>query len=312
MALVRNVAGVPGDRYPYHDRGKGVHRPVLNAYRARVEMIEASAAHDVDTWRAFVDTVRSCGLDPFRARVLDIGCGANAPLSILLHSAGADVIGIDGFVGHRWGLGVSMARYFKYAKEVGIAKTARKVLGELVYDRHYYKTLAARAGLSLTERGLDLRQMDVTALTLPDASVDAVHSNATWEHFSNVSEANRQVARVLKPGGLAYIEFHLFPSLSGGHDLPWIVPGKTELGLVTPWRHLRDATWQPPVFLNRLRERDYEHAFRTTPDLEIVDWRTEYTEGQEFLTDSIRADLPGYSDEELTKRSIIAVLRRRM
>jgi len=283
---------------------------MLKAHQARIRMVEAWASHDVDTWRAFVDTVRSNSLDPFRARVLDIGCGANAPVSILLHSAGADVVGIDWKVGHRWGLDISAKRYWTYAREVGLGKTARKVLGELVYDRRYYITLSRRAGIPLTEQGLDLRAMDATALTLPDASVDIVHSNATWEHIADVRRANREVSRVLKPGGLACIEIHLFPSLSGGHDLPWIVPGKTDLGDVTPWRHLRDPAWREPVFLNRLRERDYRDAFGTTPGIEIVEWRTEYTEGAAFLTDAIRAELPHYSPEELTQRSIIVVLRR--
>ena len=35
-----------------------------------------------------------------------------------------------------------------------------------------------------------------------------------------------------------------------------------------------------------------------------------YTEGQQLLSDEIRRALPDYSDEELTKRSIIVVVRR--
>ena len=43
-------------------------------------------------------------------------------------------------------------------------------------------------------------------------------------HISDVPAANQTLARSLKPGGIAYIEVDLFSSLSGGHDLPWIVP----------------------------------------------------------------------------------------
>ena len=283
---------------------------MVSGYSARVEMIKAWAAHDAETFRVFVETARTNGVDPFRSRVLDIGCGANAPMSVLLHSAGATVTGIDAYVGHRWGLGVNPARYIDYVREAGVLRTLRKMVGEIVYDRHYYTTLAEKTGLTLTERHLDLRQMDVRSPALADGSVDLVHSNATWEHIPDVAEANRQVARLLRPGGLAYIEIHLFPALSGGHDLPWIVPGKTELGDVIPWQHLRNPAWQAPVFLNRLREADYDRLFRATPNLEIIEWRTEYTEGQQLLTEQIRAQLPGYSDEELTKRSIIVVARR--
>jgi hypothetical protein len=115
---------------------------------------------------------------------------------------------------------------------------------------------------------------------------------------------------VLKPGGLAYIEIHLFPSLSGGHDLPWIVPGRTDLGGIQPWRHLRDKAWASPVFLNRLRERDYRVAFENTPDLQVVGWSTEFTEGHAVISEQILADLPDYSVDELTKRSIVVLVRR--
>ena len=78
----------------------------------------------------------------------------------------------------------------------------------------------------------------------------------------------------------------------------------------TPCQHLRSATWQAPVYLNRLRERDYRRAFEETPGLEIVEWRTEFTEGETYLSDEIRAALPQFKDEELTKRSIIVVVRK--
>jgi SAM-dependent methyltransferase len=232
-------------------------------------------------------------------------------MTLMLHSSGANAMGVDSYVGYRWGLGVKFARYARYVREAGVLKTMRKAVGEIVYDRHYYATLEETLGFPLTERGLDLRVMRVEQLGVPDASVDVIHSNATWEHIADIDVANREVARVLRPGGIAYIELHLFPSLSGGHDLPWIVPGRIDLGGITPWRHLRDKSWQAPVFLNRLRERDYRRSFESTEGLEIVDWKTEFTEGEALVTDAILRELPGYSREELTKRSIVIVVRRK-
>jgi hypothetical protein len=98
--------------------------------------------------------------------------------------------------------------------------------------------------------------------------------------------------------------------LSGGHDLPWIVPGKIDLGSVVPWGHLRDPNWSAPVFLNRLRERDYRRLFEQTPGLEVVEWKTEFTEGKHLLTDALSRELRDYSAEELTRRSIIVVVRK--
>jgi hypothetical protein len=113
-------------------------------------MLKAWAEHDADTFRGFTETARANGVDPFRSRVLDVGCGSNAPMSLLLHSAGATVTGIDAYIGHRWGLGIKPSRYVAYAQEAGALKAIRKLVGEIVYDRHYYATLARKAGLKLT------------------------------------------------------------------------------------------------------------------------------------------------------------------
>lgn len=283
----------------------------MKGHRKRVEMLRAWARHDAETFSRFGSTVERLGVGLENARILDVGCGSNAPMSVMLHSRGARVTGVDAYVGYRWGLGIKPSRYLSYLREAGVAKTVRKVLGEVVYDRVYFSGLSQSVGFRLDEYSLDLRTMNVAErLDFEDGSFDIVHSNATWEHVEDVGRANAEIARVLRPGGIAYIEIHLFPSVSGGHDLPWIVPGQTDLGNVMAWQHLRDPQWRPPVFLNRLRERDYRNLFEATPGLDIVDWITEYTEGTELLTADIRRELQNYTPDELTKRSIIAVVRR--
>jgi SAM-dependent methyltransferase len=284
---------------------------LLSSHRKRIEMIRAWAQHDASVYRAFMKALADLGCTLEDKRILDIGCGANAPMTILLHSAGVKVTGIDDYIGHRWGLGIRFGRYWLYLKEVGFFKTLRKALGEVVYDRQYYKTLGQTIGLTPTETGLDLRRMSATNLSFPDNTFDVIHSNATWEHVGDVKLANRELSRLLRPGGLAYIEIHLFPSLSGGHDLPWIVPGRTDRGDILPWRHLRDPGWTAPVYLNRMRERDYRQSFEETPGLEIIAWTTEFTEGESLLTDQLRDELAAYSREELLTRSIIVILQRK-
>ena len=60
----------------------------------RREMLRAWASHDVDVYRAFVETVTTLTSKPLSAlRVLDLGCGANAPVTVLLHAAGCKVTG---------------------------------------------------------------------------------------------------------------------------------------------------------------------------------------------------------------------------
>jgi SAM-dependent methyltransferase len=283
---------------------------MIQGHRTRLDMIESWADHDADTFHSFAATAKRFGVDLQSADVLDVGCGANAPMTAMLHASGVRVTGVDHYLGYRWGLGFKPARYWQYLREAGPLKTARKILGECVYDRTYFTRLSEVVGRPLTERGLDLRAMDIATLGFSDSSFDLVHSNATWEHLPDVRRANEEVARVLRPGGLAYIEIHLFPSISGGHDLPWIVPGRIELQGRIPWRHLRDPEWQAPVYLNRLRERDYLGHFTQTPSLEVIDWITEFVEGEEFVTEEIRQELDDYSVAELTRRSVIAVLRK--
>ena len=291
-------------------RGNQEHS-VLRGHSNRLKMLRAWAEHDAEVYQAFTTTVSPLLAKPLKSlRVLDIGCGPNAPMTVLLHAAGCRVTGVDATLSPRWGLGFRPGRYAEYVRTAGLFRTARKVLGELSYDRTYFNRLAEVTGLPISDNGLDLRTMDVQTLALPPESVDLIHSNATWEHIADVKAANATVARALVPGGVAYIEIHLFPSLSGGHDLPWIVPGTTVLGDVKPWRHLTDPTWKAPVFLNRHRERDYRRMFEETADLVIEDWKTEYTEGQTLLTPAVLQALPDYTPEELTKRSIIVVVRR--
>lgn len=91
------------------------------------------------------------------------------------------------------GTGVQSGALSRYVKEVGLKRTLRKVLGEVAYDRRYYKTLSEATGLSLNERHLDLREMAVTSLAIPSSSVNLIHSNATWEHLEDVARANREV-----------------------------------------------------------------------------------------------------------------------
>jgi hypothetical protein len=63
--------------------------------------------------------------------------------------------------------------------------------------------------------------------------------------------------------------------------------------------------------LNRLRERDYRRLFEETSALEVVEWRTEFVEGQELVTPDVLAALPGYTADELTRRSIVVVVRKK-
>ena len=85
-----------------------------------------------------------------------------------------------------------------------------------------------------------------------------------------VDGALREVARVLKPGGLAHIDIHLFTSLSGGHHLEWTWPEREQVRTVPPWDHLRQNRYPVDYYLNRWREGDYCAGFEK--HLAVKDW----------------------------------------
>ena len=60
-----------------------------------------------------------------------------------------------------------------------------------------------------------------------------------------------------------------------------------------------------------MREPDYRPAFERTERLFIVEWRTEFTEGEDLLTPEIGHEPQDYDTEELTKRSIIVVVQKK-
>ena len=60
---------------------------------------------------------------------------------------------------------------------------------------------------------------DEEKFPLPDASVDVVVANNVFEHIPTLDSTVREMARVLKPDGFAYIVFPLKSSIIEGHAL---------------------------------------------------------------------------------------------
>jgi SAM-dependent methyltransferase len=88
--------------------------------------------------------------------------------------------------------------------------------GALVIGSDYVGAPLTR--LAAAEPDLPLLQIDLTECPLPDASVDAVVALNVLEHIADDVAAVRQIHRVLKPGGVAYIEIPAGPSLFDVHD----------------------------------------------------------------------------------------------
>ncbi|MEO8257191.1 MAG: class I SAM-dependent methyltransferase [Acidobacteriota bacterium] len=72
--------------------------------------------------------------------------------------------------------------------------------------------------LAARVRDVPLLRFDAVRCPLPDASLDAVILLNVLEHIENDGEAVRQVARILKPGGVAVIEVPAGPHLYDLYD----------------------------------------------------------------------------------------------
>src|SRR5947209_6623822 len=66
--------------------------------------------------------------------------------------------------------------------------------------------------------GVPLLQIDITDCPLPSASFDAIIALNVLEHIKNDGRAVREMARLLKPGGILLLEVPAGPALFDGYD----------------------------------------------------------------------------------------------
>ena len=237
--------------------------------------------------------------------VLDVGCGKAFWLTLLLHSYGAHVTGIDTeFVAP----GRSLGKYTGILRRNGLERVLRTLVWETIYAAPYYRELAAVCHFPLCFEGIDVRRMSVTKLDFLGDTFDLVVSHEVFEHLPDVPAGLRSLRRVMKPEGITYIYVHNYTSLSGGHHIAWKYPDTEPSTVVPPWDHLRQNRYpEIPSWINRLREGDYRQAFEE--QFEILDWFPTATEGEALLTPEIRAELADYSEEELLTKGFVVIAR---
>ena len=78
--------------------------------------------------------------------------------------------------------------------------------------------LAPLEGLAARMPGLPILQFDLRRCPLPDACVDAVTALNVLEHIDDDAGALREIARILRPGGIAHVEVPAGPALFDVYD----------------------------------------------------------------------------------------------
>ncbi len=262
------------------------------------------ARHDYEVFTTLNDRIRKyINSTDDKLKVLDIGCGQRFPNTLLFGNRGdCEAIGIDSDI-----VGPGLAKYAKMAFVNGLERTLKSAVREILFDRIYFANLEQFAGMKLSKKKLTIFNHSTTRLPFEDNYFDLIISNAVFEHIRDVPGAIRELTRISKPAGILYNVIHLYPSLSGGHNLQWAFPEKSVPHDVPAWDHLRQNKCPTHIYLNKYRESDYRKYFEEYTH--ILDWLDGAFEGRGLLTPEIRADLPDYSEADLLKRDIIVISR---
>lgn len=243
-----------------------------------------------------------------KADILEIGCGQRAVQTLLFHTDGAEVTGIDLQIPtYRMNLPV----FLRILRRSGFERALKSFTRHLFFDRHYFSEVSKTYGKPVRFDGADIRVMDATRMPFDSGSFDFIFSRSVLEHVDDVAAAAREINRLLRPDGISVLFIHLFPCLSGGHCHAWGHPDPSSPPGVPPWDHLRDQRFPADSYLNRLTIGQYRRIFRDA--MEVVEEET-FVEGEAFLTREIEEELAakGYTREDLLTSTLLLCARKKI
>jgi SAM-dependent methyltransferase len=275
--------------------------------RAWIEAHSDAEMH-VRGFQGLQGQLRSLGVaDLGHRQILDLGCGGGAQLALLFSDSDARVTAVDM---RPVALGMRRPRMWVASlAEEGPRSAIRLIARDAIHTFRYWHSLRRIAGRPLRPGGVRLVRADAAGLPFPDGQFDLVVSSAVWEHLPDVQRATAEVARVLSPTGIAYIQIALFPALQGGHHPDW---HSTEPGIdrtTRPWDHLRANARPFPTYLNEWRESQYRQVIEH--ELDVVEWADGEMRGAEYLTPELESELSAYTRRELLVSGVSVWAKKR-
>src|SRR5262245_9715305 len=276
------------------------------------------AIHDyTNVYRKTMRDLAAFGLGSIAGKeVLDIGCGARFPFSLLAAAEGAHITALDVMYLKPHPLPVF---FWKILKANGVKRAAKSAVRKALFDELYFKQLEESAGIDLNPfvSKINFVLADPNAANYPilEDKYDLVFSNAVLEHVYDVEKYFREASRVLKKGGLSYGLVHNYYSISGGHNLEWAYPDSKPSPGVQPWDHLRGNEFPTHTYLNKLRPEEYKAAAAASLEVLLFESRdinhnAGGQEGEKFLTAEVKAELSEYPRELLLARSFCIICRK--
>jgi SAM-dependent methyltransferase len=183
-------------------------------------------------------------------RILDIGPGQRLMQMAYFAAHGNDVVGVDrDVIVH----GFDLAGYWRMGRSNGLGRVAKTVgRKSLGIDRAYRKGLERGLGLGGPIPRLNVLQRNGWDTGFESESFDFVYSLRTFMHIHEPEAAVYEAARLLVPGGVAYIDLMPYTGPTGCLDIRMLGGGGEEL---PHWAHLRPQhrhLVQESAHLNRL------------------------------------------------------------
>jgi SAM-dependent methyltransferase len=135
-----------------------------------------------------------------------------------------------------------------------------KIIMRLMRDNTLYETA------DLNQPGVT-HKLDITNVTLPDASYDVIIANHVLEHIPDDRQAMRELFRLLRPGGKALLTVPLNPSRRETYENPAITAPAERHAHFSAQDHVR---YYGLDFADRLAEVGFTvTTFRLSPEEEV-------------------------------------------
>lgn len=263
------------------------------------------ATRVVDEAARLVATVTGASLE---GTILEVGCYDGAAAYELARVETRRVVASD------------MARYYVAPNTAGSADDELEAQkGRLAALRERARVIAG-----IDPGRVTFVEDDITTSTLEPATFDAIVSFEVLEHVDRPTETFATMARLLKPGGIAYHDYNPFFSLIGGHslcalDFAWgharLDPGDFE-------RYVREIRPDEERLalgfyrdsLNRLTLADLRVAIADTAlePLAIIPWfdRTLVPQLTPDILAEVRRTYPTVEVEDLLATFVAVIVRR--
>jgi SAM-dependent methyltransferase len=248
------------------------------------------------------------GVDLRNMDVLDIGPGQFL-VQMIYFARDNRVVGIDlDLIAH----GLNPFPYAKMLWFNGVRRTLKTVARKLIgIDWRYAREVKRRLHLASMPK-LNIQRMDACRMTFQNESFDFVHSRSVFHHLPTPDDALKHVVRILRPGGIVCLSFHLFTSENGSLDPRIFTEDRTGVEL---WPHLRPSTQNQVsanAFVNKLRLAQWRQLFDTRmPGAEYILNRTGRPDAEldaKRLQDD--GELADYTMEELLVNEVIVLWRK--